>query len=161
MNAQRPFRPEAMPESPARKEHAPRESGFAAIGPGHAYNEEAFRYFLGIERKRSERSGAPLLLLLVDLKGQPHGTDPMDTALAESLFAMLSQCLRETDFVGWYHQGRVIGAVLMQRKNTPAGVDASLPVRDRIVRVLGEGLPAKVADRLQVRVFHLPSKDKV
>jgi hypothetical protein len=150
-----------MSESTVQKEHDPREIILAAIGPGHAYNEEAFRYFLGIERKRSERSGAPLLLLLVDLKGQPHGTDPMDSTLAESLFGGLSQSLRETDFVGWYHQGRVAGAVLMQRKNTPAGVDASLPVRDRVVRILGERLPAKVADRLQVRVFHLPSKDKV
>src|SRR2546422_1060554 len=37
---------------------------------GQAYNEQAFRYFLAIERKRSERSGHPFLLLLVDLKEQ-------------------------------------------------------------------------------------------
>ena len=35
---------------------------------GQAYNEEAFRYFLAIERKRAERSHRTFLLLLVDVK---------------------------------------------------------------------------------------------
>ena len=37
-----------------------------------AYNEDAFRYFLDMERRRAELSGRPLLLLLVDFKKHEH-----------------------------------------------------------------------------------------
>src|SRR2546427_7764733 len=49
-------------------EGSDRESGGFALedGPGHPYNEEAFQYFLEIERKRSELSNRPFLLMLVD-----------------------------------------------------------------------------------------------
>src|SRR5207249_10194531 len=69
---------------------------------GEAYNEEAFRYFLAIERKRSERSGRPFLLLLVDLKEQSGVTVRIDPMVAPKLFSALWLCLRETDCVGWY-----------------------------------------------------------
>ncbi len=81
-------------------------------GAAQAYNEEAFRYFLEIERKRSESSTRPLLLLLVDVRG---ADDVIDQATATQLFAGLAGCLRETDFVGWYRENLVIGAVLTQR----------------------------------------------
>src|SRR5207248_10164060 len=42
--------------------------GFAVEGAEHSYNEEAFRYFLELERKRSQLSNRPFLLLLVDLR---------------------------------------------------------------------------------------------
>jgi hypothetical protein len=132
--------------------------GFVAIeGPAHVYSEEAFRYFLGVERLRSERSGRPLLLLLIDLKG-PRVTDAISHSIADSLFAAMTRCLRETDFVGWYHEGSVAGAVLMQRADAP-GADASRQVHERVVRFMSEALP-ELADRLHVRVFQMPSKAK-
>src|SRR5438128_9964494 len=81
---------------------------------GQAYNEQAFRYFLAIERKRSERSGHPFLLLLVDLKEQEGAKASLDSMVANNLFSNLRLCLRETDFVGWYREERVAGAVLIE-----------------------------------------------
>src|SRR4029453_4452403 len=75
---------------------------------GQAYNEEAFRYFLEIERKRSEASGRPLLLLLVDLVSQ-SGFDAapgIDHTTADRVLSALALSLRETDFVGWHLEGR-------------------------------------------------------
>ena len=47
--------------------------GFALQnGAGYAYNEEAFQYFLEIERKRSELSNCPFLLMLVDFNSHPR-----------------------------------------------------------------------------------------
>src|SRR2546427_11929887 len=90
-------------------------SGVALEGRlGHAYNEEAFRYFLAIERKRSERSNRPFLLLLVDLKKQQGMTARIDADVAARLFSGLWLCLRETDCVGWFREGRVAGALLTQ-----------------------------------------------
>ena len=42
---------------------------------GQAYNEDAFRYFFEIERKRAARAHRPVLLLLLDLRDQP-AADP-------------------------------------------------------------------------------------
>jgi hypothetical protein len=120
---------------------------------GQAYNEEAFLYFLEIERQRAELSGHPFLLLLVDLKSQA-GTPPRMEGVADKLFSALSLCLRETDFTGWYREGRVAGAVLTQH----AGAPRDLPevVRQRINAALRGGLPAGVAARVQVTVNQLP-----
>src|SRR3989442_10443803 len=79
---------------------------------GQAYNEQAFRYFLAIERKRSERSGHPFLLLLGDLKDQDGASANFDSIVANNLFSNLRLFLRETDFVCWYREWHLAAAVL-------------------------------------------------
>src|SRR5690242_12797047 len=66
------------------------------VGIHSAYNEQAFRYFLANERKRSELSNRPFLLLLVELE-QPHAIGRIESSVAPKLFAGLSGCLRDTD----------------------------------------------------------------
>jgi hypothetical protein len=134
-----------------------RELGGFALrdGLGHAYNEEAFQYFLEIERKRSELSNRPFLLMLVDFKKHPR----IDSVMAEKLFSVLSLCLRETDFLGWYREGRVAGAVLTQH-GEPGRDDLSDGVHQRIEEALREGLPRDLARQLQARVYQIPSHVK-
>jgi GGDEF domain-containing protein len=128
-------------------------AGFALQdGPVHAYNEEAFQYFLEMERKRSELSNRPFLLMLVDFHKHPR----IDAVTAETLFSVLSRCLRETDFIGWYREGRVAGAVLTQHGETEAD-DLSKGVRQRIGGALREGLPSTLAPHLQARVYQIPA----
>jgi hypothetical protein len=117
-----------------------------------AYNEEAFRYFLDIERKRAELSNRALLLLLVDFQAAPD-----IRRFAGAVCAALTGCLRDTDFVGWYHGGRILGAVLTQRTDTPSA-DASRQVTERVNQQLSTSLPRHLASQLQVRVFELASK---
>ena len=92
--------------------------------PAHACNESAFRYFLSIERKRSERSGQPFALLLVARKAAEGPPAFIDPGVATLLFSGLSLCLRETDSAGWYQQGTVAGAVLTHLGDA-CGVDIS------------------------------------
>jgi hypothetical protein len=120
-----------------------------------AYNEEAFRYFLEIERKRSEVSSRPFLLLLVDPVNQPGRTSDFSEGIAAHLFTQLSVCLRDTDFIGWYHEGRVAGAVLTQRPDMPQ-VDVSERVAQRVRQALNERFEADLTGRLQVRVYQVP-----
>jgi hypothetical protein len=130
-----------------------RESGGFAVqdGPGHAYNEEAFQYFLEIERKRSELSNRPFLLMLVDFNKHPR----IEAVTADKLFSVLSVCFRETDFIGWYRGGRVAGAVLTQHGETD-GDDLSDVVRQRIGGAIRQRLPPDLARQLQVRVYQIP-----
>jgi hypothetical protein len=127
---------------------------------GQAYNEQAFRYFLAIERKRSERSGCPFLLLLVDLKEQSGASVRIDPMVAPKLFSALWLCLRETDCVGWYREERVAGAVLTELGDRRPTEVCRL-VGQRISGVLCEGLPSNVAHRLQVRVNQHPESERI
>jgi hypothetical protein len=131
------------------------------LGPGgterlgqHVYGEEAFRYFLGIERKRSERSQASFLLMLIEWEGRP-GAPRFAPRVAARLFSLLGPTLRETDFVGWYHEGRVAGAVLTQLGDS-SDTDVSGLLKERVVRALRQAFPPAIAARLQVRVYELP-----
>ena len=119
-----------------------------------AYNQEAFRYFLGHERKRSELSNRPFLLLLVDLQST-HMPGRIDPAIANKLFDGLAECLRDTDVIGWYHEGRVAGAVLTHVEDA-AHVDVPEEIRGRVSGALGSALPSTIAAGLQVRVYQLP-----
>jgi hypothetical protein len=132
--------------------------GFASEGrPGQAYNEEAFGHFLTLERKRSERSGRPFLLLLVEFMEQQGSSVHVDPKLAGKLFDALWPSLRETDFIGWYRTGRVIGAVLTQPVSEP-GAGISGVIHRRVGDALQEKLSADVSNRLQVRVYELPAR---
>lgn len=125
-------------------------------GFGPVYNEEAFRYFLQVERKRASRSNSRFLLLLVDLTRDAQQRANFDPATGAKLFAAMLPCLRETDFIGWYRQGRVASAVLTQIGDTP-GLEVSNLVADRVREALVQSLPSSFASRLQVRVYQVPA----
>jgi hypothetical protein len=125
-------------------------------GVGPVYNEEAFRYFLQVERKRASRSNNRFLLLLVDLKSDPEQSAGFDESTGVKVFSAMWPCLRETDFIGWYRQARVASAVLTQVGETP-GVEVSNLVVERVRKALSQNLSAPLADRLQVRVYQVPA----
>lgn len=120
---------------------------------GRAYNEEAFSYLLATEQKRSERSGRPFLLLLLDLtEPAGGGSVRIDTKVAASLFSSLEFGLRETDVVGWYREGRVAGALLTDLGHGPE-TDIPDRVGQRISGAVGGALPWHIVRRLRVRVY--------
>jgi hypothetical protein len=95
------------------------------------------------------------LLLLVDMQ-QSQLNSLIQSSVASKLFAGLSACLRDTDLVGWYHEGRVAGAVLTHIEDA-SSTDVSGEIRGRVTSLLCATLPTAVAARLQVRVYQLPA----
>ena len=135
-----------------------RSYGVALHSPlGCAYNEEAFRYLLTLERKRSERSGHPFLLLLVDLKAEPGSTVRIDREMAEKIFSSFWLCLRETDSVGWYREERIAGAVLTELTSRHPG-EICREVAERVNVALSKDIPLTLALRLQASVYQLGPK---
>jgi hypothetical protein len=131
--------------------------GFASDATsGPAYNEEAFRYFLDVERKRSEISNRPFVLLLVDLKKESPTMLEMDAPSAQKVLSALSACVRETDFIGWYRTRSIAGAVLAQHSDT-TGADVHDAVSRRIAQLLHDRLPSDLATLVRVRVYQLPA----
>jgi hypothetical protein len=119
-----------------------------------AYNEEAFRYFLAIERKRAERSRRSFFLLLVSLRKVPGMSGRIPPVVAARIFSGLWLCVREVDFIGWFREDLVAGAVLTQgaQSSTP-GVASRLG--QRITDTLCRSVPSNVARRLHVRLLQL------
>jgi hypothetical protein len=118
---------------------------------GQAYNEQAFRYFLQIERKRAARANRPVLLVVLDLKKSPEMAR-IDPALTADLFHCLCRCLREADVVGWYREDRVAAAVLTHVDDA-CRPEVTTVIRQRIEDALSADLFTDVAQRLRVRVY--------
>src|SRR5204862_7918552 len=93
------------------------------------------------------------LVLLVDF-GQRGLTVRQEPALATTIFSCLWDCLRDTDFVGWYRENRAVGAVLTQHATSPA-TDVSHEIVDRVSEALRRDLPAEVVSTLEVRVYRV------
>ena len=120
-----------------------------------AYGEEAFRYLLAVERRRAECSGRPFFLMLVDLKRASARCASIDADVALMVFKGLSAALRDTDFTGWYREGRIAGAVLAQLSDA-ARDRASHAVSQRVREHLLSRVPAAIVSHLQTRIFQVP-----
>jgi len=75
-------------------------------------NEETFRRMISIERKRTERSRKPFLLMLLDT-GNHQNSKKSGKALDKFLSAMLAS-IRETDVTGWYKNQGTIGVLFTE-----------------------------------------------
>jgi hypothetical protein len=135
----------------------PDDNGFALdAAHGQAYDEAAFHYFMALERSRADRAERSLSLLLVKLRKDSPAGDWMPPAMAAKVFAGLWASLRDVDFVGWYREGRVIGAILVQGDEA-ADLPGLSTVAERVRRLLAERLPVPIASRLRVRGVALHS----
>ncbi|OAI45938.1 hypothetical protein AYO43_07255 [Nitrospira sp. SCGC AG-212-E16] len=125
--------------------------GMASISQSGAYNQEAFRYLLESESKRSERSGHLCQILLVSWTDAEGRIVQMDSHIAKTVMASLSRSLRETDYVGWYRDGHIVGAVLtVLVQETMAQVSTHL--QPRLVEIIRAELGVGETSRLQIRV---------
>ena len=123
-------------------------------GPaGLAYNETAFRHFLNVDRSRAQRAGRFLYLVLVAMRESIGRRARLSDATASAVFRGLGAAVREVDFVGWFHEGRVAAAVLSQGAKTTDHV-ASV-VAERILAALRSELSGPQASRVRLRVIRL------
>jgi len=82
------------------------------VAPGEALHEEAFHRMISLERKRSERSQRPFVLLLIDT-GRNQPGDKQSRVLLDMLSA-LQGATRETDITGWYTTNSVVGVMFTE-----------------------------------------------
>ncbi len=72
-------------------------------------DEKTFRRMIAIERKRTERSRSPFLLMLLEAVNE-EATNNYGATLHRVTTALLS-CSRDTDQIGWYKEGIIVGAL--------------------------------------------------
>jgi lipopolysaccharide/colanic/teichoic acid biosynthesis glycosyltransferase len=91
---------------------SPLPAGTVSITERSMLNEEAFRRMISLERKRSERSRKPFVLMLLNM-GQPLPAEKSGKTLSKIL-AALSAATRETDATGWYRDNCVVGVMFTE-----------------------------------------------
>ena len=74
-----------------------------------ALDEDTFRKMIAIERKRTERSKAPFVLMLLEVANHQN-SDKTKKALECIVKALLTSC-RDTDLVGWYKSRKIVGTM--------------------------------------------------
>ena len=118
---------------------------------GAMHGKEALRYLLTSESKRSERSGHSFTILLI-YSTDKHGlTVQMDRDVAKILVKALFCSLRETDYIGWYLEGRIVGAVLTVLAQDSA-VEVSARIEQRLMDIFRVELSIEEISHLQVKV---------
>jgi lipopolysaccharide/colanic/teichoic acid biosynthesis glycosyltransferase len=80
-----------------------------SLGERISLEEKVFKRMIAVERKRTERSQSPFVLMLMEINGN-HEQDWIKEALKSVQSALLTAC-RDTDLVGWYKDGQVIGVM--------------------------------------------------
>lgn len=78
----------------------------------HCYDEFTFTEFLRLERKRSERSGQPFLLMLIDVRKIIRRRIGKD--VFAKIISQLNLHTRETDIKGWQIYQSVIGIIFTE-----------------------------------------------
>ena len=115
------------------------------------YNEEAFQYLLTSESKRSERSGYSFNILLIYSTDKQGLIVQMDRDVADTVVKALFRTLRETDYIGWYLEGRIVGGVLTVLEQDSA-VEVSVRIQQRLMEILRVEVSVEKNSRLQIRI---------
>jgi len=84
-------------------------SSSVLVGEREVLQEQAFRRMMAIERKRTERSRNPFLLMLLEM-GKHHAAGRNGRVIDHVLPALL-ELTRETDVVGWYKDQATAGVM--------------------------------------------------
>lgn len=105
------------------------------------YIEDYFNELLRIERKRTERSKKPFLLVLADVSGADWAERDY---LLKNISSILFASTREIDIKGWYKNNEVVGILFTEL----SGVGESLAsARNNILVKLGRNLSESVDDK--------------
>ena len=114
-------------------------------------DETTFRRMIAIERKRTERSKAPFVLMLLEAAGDRG--PKKDAVTLNRVAAALLISSRDTDLVGWYKNGAIVGTLF-----TGLIVNDKRAVLDTFLAKVSAALQEELtADEFnQVRIsFHL------
>jgi lipopolysaccharide/colanic/teichoic acid biosynthesis glycosyltransferase len=108
------------------------------------------------ERKRSERSRKPFLLMLVRAKslGMQNGSL---LSMLERVPKLLSASLRETDTLGWFESKLIVGVIFSELGETE--IDRAVErIQAKAIAVLAEALGAQQANSLEISFYAFPDE---
>lgn len=116
-------------------------------------DEQSFRRMIAVERKRTERSRQPFLLLLLNA-GNCLPSDTNGRVLGQVLSA-LSLATRETDVTGWYKTHSVVGVMFTEISIDERGSIVST-VMSRVSETLRNNLTLQNFSQISISLHVFP-----
>lgn len=117
--------------------------------------EESFRSMLTLERRRAERSRKPFVLMLLDASAFVE--EETSDRFTGRVCSILLKSTRETDLIGWYEKGVVLG-VIFTEVNCEGETPITEILRSKVVHALHGELGRKAASSLVVTTHLFPEK---
>lgn len=115
-------------------------------------DEATFTQALAVERKRTERTKSPFLLMLLEIDGNDDNrkTNPAPLISATSVLTTFS---RDTDLIGWYKDLQILGVIYT---GLHAGDTHTIlsTFRSKLHNVLRAELPEELFNRIRIS-FHI------
>jgi len=115
--------------------------------------EDSFHSMLALERRRAERSRRAFVLMLVD------GGSALEDKSADRIIARVTSVLlkstRETDLVGWYKNGSILGVIFTEIKVQCENSITDI-LRSKIAKALQVELTHEIASNLAISLHLFP-----
>jgi exopolysaccharide biosynthesis polyprenyl glycosylphosphotransferase len=120
-------------------------------------DETSFHRIIGSERKRTERSRRPFAVMLLTADGRV----PKDrnANMLKAVLSVLPSVTRETDLVGWYSAGSIIGVLFTEMGGAESSTISS-NLKSRVETELRRTLSADMLEGLRTSVHVYPDEWK-
>lgn len=118
-------------------------------------NEEAFRRMITVERKRTERTKEPFLLML--LEPVDHQPSQAAQTILEKAAAILSSSTRDTDVAGWYEDRAIVGVIYIGLPDN-SRISIQSMILNRVNSTLKAALTADQMNQIRISFHFFPDK---
>lgn len=112
--------------------------------------EPEFLRALCFERKRTERSGRPFVLMLFEA-----GRLFERREVGEQLSAALLTSIRDTDLIGWYKDGDTMAALFTEIADPALAEEVLFP---KVLGALSERIPSEILEQIRITAHHFPEE---
>jgi lipopolysaccharide/colanic/teichoic acid biosynthesis glycosyltransferase len=116
-------------------------------------DEKTFRRVIAVERKRTERSNSPFVLMLLEVTN--HQNIEKSRRSLECILAALVASCRDTDLVGWYKHQSVVGVMftglVVNDKNSVLGA-----ILNRVSNTLRDELTFEQFSQVSITFHFFP-----
>jgi lipopolysaccharide/colanic/teichoic acid biosynthesis glycosyltransferase len=128
------------------------EPGIRTDGDEGFMAERYFQDALRHERKRTERTGDPFVLALIDVSGLYESVNPYRI---ETLCETIQAGARDTDIAGWYSYPEVLGVIFTALQNADRRTIKSA-LFEKIAQALGITLSAQETTKVVISFHFFP-----
>jgi exopolysaccharide biosynthesis polyprenyl glycosylphosphotransferase len=114
--------------------------------------EDAFRSILRLERKRTERSGKPFVLMLLNVE-EVVASDSKEVLLFEAASSLFTAA-REVDIKGWYEHDEIMGIIFAEISDVHEKVTSK--IFTKIYHALCRHLGVEMANKINISMHVFP-----
>jgi len=115
--------------------------------------EETFKQMIAIERKRTERSRDPFLLML--LEAGNHQSSEKNGKVLDAILSVLLLSIRETDVIGWHKNRATVGVMFTGLTVKNKGSILSV-ILNKVSTTLGAQLSSELLSQVTISFHFFP-----